>query len=461
MCRDHERGLVTSFCEERLQAGYPGSMYISGVPGTGKTLTLRELEKTVRQWSNAPAVVSINCMALPEPRAVRCPRFWQCSACFDRVCPSTLSIAPTHFRLSPVLQVFAHIIEGLGDHVSSARASADDDADVTAVYPEVSLLRRLMTQPQPTGAKRRRSSSDAAGGSGRRVLLVLDELDVLVTKSNAILYELFCLPMLPGSRCVLVGAANTMNLIENMLPRLKSLNCEPAIVPFPAYGVQQLSQLLRARLDRLPWKAFDSFAVELCARRVAAASGDMRRALMCACAALDVAVTKAAGRAVPSIADDDGELPVASAPAAPPTTVTIADMSDALSSIFQTPVVDLVSSLPRDRKVVLCALMQLLQKTGRQDTSLGQVHDAYVALCLSMRSMQAVSASEFWTLCSSLADDSLISCTSSGGRSRAVGGWDRKCRVTLCASGDDVLLALQRHPSFADALRATAKQTGG
>ena len=360
-----------------------------------------------------------------------------------------------------LLQVFAHIIEGLGDHCSGARANGEDEADVTAVYPEVSLLRRLITQPHPSGAKRRRSSSDAAHGGGRRVLLVLDELDVLVTKSNAILYELFSLPMIPGSRCVLVGAANTMNLIENMLPRLKSLNCEPAIVPFPAYSVQQLGQLLRARLDRLPWKAFDSYAVELCARRVAAASGDMRRALMCACAALDVAVTKAAGRAGPCPANDDGELPRASAPAAAPTTVTIADMSDALSSIFQTPVVDLVSSLPRDRKVVLCALMQLLQKTGRQETSLGQVHDAYVALCHSLRSMQAVSASEFWTLCSSLADDSLISCTSSGGRSRAAGGWDRKCRVTLCASGDDVLLALQRHPSFADALRATAKQTGG
>jgi Cdc6-like AAA superfamily ATPase len=70
LCRDSERALVKSFCEERLSAGLSGSIYISGVPGTGKTLTLREVEITVRQWEQPPAVVSINCMALPDPHAV-------------------------------------------------------------------------------------------------------------------------------------------------------------------------------------------------------------------------------------------------------------------------------------------------------------------------------------------------------------------------------------------------------
>lgn len=348
--------------------------------------------------------------------------------------------------------MFAHIIEGLGGQSSVARANAEDETDITSAYPEVALLRRLITQSPKVGAKRRRTSgADGDLGGGRRILLLLDELDVLVTKSNAVLYELFCLPILSGSRCVLVGAANTINLIENVLPRLRALNCEPSIVAFPAYSVQQLSQLLRARLSRLPWKVFDNFAVELCARRVAAASGDMRRALLSACAALDVAVAKASGHSAQEDGDGEPQQQHASASAS----VTIADMSEALSSIFQSPVVDLVSNLPRDRKVVLCALLQLLQKSERRDITLGQLHDAYVALCRSMRSVHAVGASEFWTLCSSLADDSLLSCTGAAGRSRngAATGWDRKCRVALCASGDDIQLALQRHTAFADMLR--------
>ena len=63
---------MLTFCRERLQARMPGSMYVSGVPGTGKSLTLRELEAAAKNWSTpAPLVASVNCMGLPDAREVR------------------------------------------------------------------------------------------------------------------------------------------------------------------------------------------------------------------------------------------------------------------------------------------------------------------------------------------------------------------------------------------------------
>jgi hypothetical protein len=51
------------------------------------------------------------------------------------------------------------------------------------------------------------------------VVVLLDEMDQLVSKAQGILYELFGLPTLASSRCVVVGVANGINLVEVTLPR--------------------------------------------------------------------------------------------------------------------------------------------------------------------------------------------------------------------------------------------------
>ena len=79
-------------------------------------------------------------------------------------------------------------------------------------------------------------------------VILLDEMDQLVSKAQGILYELFGLPTLAKSRCVVVGVANGINLVEVTLPRLAARGCEPAVVRFNAYDRDQLKLLLRQRL---------------------------------------------------------------------------------------------------------------------------------------------------------------------------------------------------------------------
>ena len=205
LCRERERKTVLDLVRKCLKARRGGSAYVCGLPGTGKSLTVSEAERVARCWgdgsaagggskhavpkSDRPRVAAVNCMALGDPRLV-----------------------------------FSKVIEELGGAEKSAahknaRAFAErDDVDLGAdlgALPEVATLRQLVT-----GGGVDAPNDGSSSKSVPTTVILLDEMDQLVSKAQGILYELFGLPTLPGSRCVVIGVANGINLVEVTLPRL-------------------------------------------------------------------------------------------------------------------------------------------------------------------------------------------------------------------------------------------------
>ena len=86
--------------------------------------------------------------------------------------------------------------------------------------------------------------------SKQTILLVLDEIDQLDSKSQEVLYCLFELPYLYNSKLVLVGIANALDLTDRILPRL-SINegYKPKELSFPAYSEAEILAILRSRLS--------------------------------------------------------------------------------------------------------------------------------------------------------------------------------------------------------------------
>jgi cell division control protein 6 len=94
----------------------------------------------------------------------------------------------------------------------------------------------------------------------RMTVLVVDELDQLLTKLQGgsgngaggrkqgggqdLLYQLFELPCKPNSSFVLIGIANSIDLTDRFLPRLRHRNCEPQLVVFPPYQYGALLAVL-------------------------------------------------------------------------------------------------------------------------------------------------------------------------------------------------------------------------
>ena len=107
--------------------------------------------------------------------------------------------------------------------------------------------------------------------------MIIDEIDYLISKDQAVLYDLFGLPIFPNSQCMLIGISNVIELTDQFLPKLQSLNCQPLVITFCAYSKDQILKILQQRLMGLPCQVFQPEALELCARKFDSASGDMRK----------------------------------------------------------------------------------------------------------------------------------------------------------------------------------------
>lgn len=375
-CRDDERAKVIDLIQGCLRDHKPGSLYLAGLPGTGKTLTLKDVQRTTEKWGIAgktrPRVVFINCMSLRDPKSI-----------------------------------FGVILEELGEKVTAFDRKPTNEAIEFSDVPEVIALRRAVTEL-----------------NGGMCIILLDEMDQLVTRAQDVLYELFALPALKESRCVLAGVSNAINLTDRVLPRLRARGCEPALVTFSAYDGKQLKVLLKQRLAKLPFRAFEDSALELCSRKVGAATGDMRKALNVCATAIDMYVREAT-----QPPEDGSELgPVEKG------VVKISHMARALSKTYTSPMVDSIRALPQMQQMVLCSAVKLLSNSPTMETTIGALHDRYVLVCKSA-GVKELPAGEFYNMCSALADHCLLKVANANN--------DRLRKVRLLATKDDVVFSLQ------------------
>eukprot|EP00879_Flechtneria_rotunda_P019090 GHRR01020044.1.p1 GENE.GHRR01020044.1~~GHRR01020044.1.p1 ORF type:complete len:500 (+),score=236.86 GHRR01020044.1:890-2389(+) len=241
--------------------------------------------------------------------------------------------------------------------------------------------------------------------SSTKHIIVLDEVDNLVKKSQADLVQLYMLPHEPNLNVLLIGIANSIDLTERALPELKLKLVSPTLICFPAYTTQQLANILASCVCKLPTKVFEPSALELCARSVASSSGDLRHALKACRAALDelerqhshqekqqqqlaAAVASDWPAAVLPVSSLTGgasgsmSAPSATVPAVTPT-VTVRYMMQALSRLasvrssqFGAQATSTIRTLPNQQQLLLYALSVLCQPHSAVATDTSNVRDA-------------------------------------------------------------------------------------
>ncbi|XP_025832150.1 origin recognition complex subunit 1 [Agrilus planipennis] len=269
-CREKEYSNIFNFLQGKLVDEIGGCMYISGVPGTGKTATVTEVIKHLQQSSSKGSsptfsYVSINGMKLSEPR-----------------------------------QAYVEILKQL-----DGKSMRWEQAQTTLE----NKFSRSSKKMNPT-------------------ILVVDELDILCTKRQDVVYNLLDWPTKSHAQLIVITIANTMDLPERLLMSRVTSRLGLTRLTFQPYNFKQLQEIITKRL--LGTNIFNPDAVQLVARKVASVSGDARRAL-------DIC------RRAVEIAQQEG----------PETLVGMRHVTAALSAMITQPKIQAISHCSQLEKILL------------------------------------------------------------------------------------------------------------
>ena len=219
---------------ERIRGDASELLYVSGQPGTGKTLTVHRVVARVLALRDAGSLppfryVSINALNdLPAP-----------SALFERL-----------------------------------------HADATGQRLTANKAQRALEAGWYTADER---------PAPHYVLLLLDELDSLASSSSSVLHTLLEWMSRPRSRLLIVGISNTIDLLERLDTKTLSRGgMAVRKVLFRPYAWEDILQILESRLASAGGSSlFERQALELCAKKTANDKGDVRRALQVCLRALE------------------------------------------------------------------------------------------------------------------------------------------------------------------------------
>ncbi|KAK3718909.1 AAA ATPase [Vermiconidia calcicola] len=381
--REVERNELSTFVDKCLQSKSTGCIYVSGPPGTGKSALVEEV---LQQFKDSPMVTQsvVNCMSVRSAKDLS-TKLAEDLALGDDAGPESLK---TCF----------------------IRGRARDD---------------------------------------RKYVVILDEVDRLVDLDLTLLYSLFEWSMHASSRLILIGIANALDLTDRFLPRLKSRSLKPELLPFMPYSAAQIAEVLTIKLKSLCAEATTAVpflhpaAIQFCAKKVAAQTGDLRKAFDICRRAIDLVEQETKQK---DVRDSPSKTPLMeninlSSPPTPrsPTKTrapasytietapkaTIAHMAKVTAQVFGNGINQRLATLNLQQKAVLCALAALerrkresqVEKTmfstpSKHNTSapsIKQLFDAYSSLCKREKSLHPLTTGEFRDVVSGLETLSLVS----------------------------------------------------
>lgn len=398
-CREEEFYEILSFTEGKILDGTGGCMYISGLPGTGKTATVKEVIRTLNEQVEDPDddipefdFIEINGMRLTEPNQAY-PQIWKA-------------------------------LTGEKVAVEQARNL---------------LEKRFSLDETETNGN---SYSNKKNSSKRKtVVLLVDELDMLWNRKQSVLYNIFEWPVNKSAKLVVLAIANTMDLPERVMINRVSSRMGLTRLTFSPYTHQQLTKIVESRLTGL--KVFNKDAVQLVARKVSSLSGDARRALDICRRATEIAqrdaialkktksqnVQTPKSRKTPknsmkTTIEEDEEF-----------TVGMNHVSQAHKEMFCSPKILAIRSCSQFEKMYLQSIVTLFQKTGIEETLFDRTLTLTSELAL-MEGFSPLTLHEIHGVLNRLSSMRLV--LAEPGKS---GRLDMKIRLNV--SQDDVLFALK------------------
>lgn len=191
----------------------------------------------------------------------------------------------------------------------------------------------------------------------RMVIIILDEVDKLITKGGDVLYNIIRINSdLKKAKLSIIGITNDLKFTEFLDPRVKSSLGEEEII-FPPYDANQIRDILEQRAQiAFKFQVLEETVIPLCAAYAAQEHGDARRAL--------------------DLLRVSGEI----AERTKSNKVLEAHVKQAQERIEIDRIVEVVRTLPSQSKLVLLSVI-LLGIDGNNNVTTGEAYNIYKQMC--------------------------------------------------------------------------------
>ncbi|XP_049813328.1 cell division control protein 6 homolog [Schistocerca nitens] len=336
--REEQLEFFQNYLQDHLLQRKPGTVYVSGPPGTGKSACLKKI-MGLKEINEGYRTVYINCTALKTSQTI-----------YSRIC-SELNLKTSTKTVKEYVKIIEKLLCSSGKMILFILDEIDqlDSRNQSVLY-------TLFEWPSKPDSKL-----------------------VLIGIANALDLTDRVLPRLQAR-----------------------VELKPTLVHFPPYTKQQIVTILSSRLSEFNVnQIFSPAVVHLLAAKVASVSGDARRALDIGRRVIEIAESRLQADPLPlqPIAQNESNSANQRSPRKSTGGVDTKLVMDVLNNIYGTSqTLNEESAFPIQQKVLVCTLLLLLKSGPKKDISLAKLHEVYRRVC-SRRNILAVDQAEFRSLC--------------------------------------------------------------
>ncbi|KAG0152312.1 hypothetical protein CROQUDRAFT_667217 [Cronartium quercuum f. sp. fusiforme G11] len=374
-CREEEFAELEAALEDSIDESSGCCMYISGVPGTGKTATVHSVIHSLQAKVNQGELHKFNFFEINGMKVTD---------------PSQAFVLFWEFL---VQQEQGEVVQ---------RKYSPREA--------LSNLERHFNSPCPTR---------------ETCVLLVDELDQLVTKKQEVIYNFFNWPNQPHSRLIVIAVANKMDLPETELSGKIRSRLGSNRIQFKPYNHTQLMEILNTRLNDLTNTIFVKDAIQWISKKISSLTGDVRKALDLCRSTLEKV---------------EKENEIRKANGEPIELVQVKDVIETYQQMISSGAAKFVKQLSVHQSIMLLSISKAIKVAGIPEVEMGDVITRHLRFARSLGLQPEPTHEELMVVISSLQNMRLIMNESSS--------FDYFSRIKLELKESDVSLIIKNDKRF-------------
>ena len=320
-CRKEEQDLIYNYIKQGLQTnGNYHSLYIAGMPGTGKTASVKTILNILESELNE-AKNKRNGKALGK----------------DGIIPfKTIFLSGINFpNISNVFKIIYKFIF----------AKVKDKLNIIDY---IQLLNEFFSN-----RKKYNSSSSLNDPSNSHIILIIDEIDILINNSQNLLYNIFNWTTYDYAKLIVISISNTLDLPNRLLPKIRS-RMGDNIIMFKPYNKEELGIIIKDR--GIDLSLFSQDAIRLSCVKVAAINGDLRRVFHILTRAKEI-------NSAENYKKKNKEL------------VSKFDILNAWNELFSSKISNVIKSLHILEKIIIATVLSLIKDQNNNKIRLGDLYE--------------------------------------------------------------------------------------